>query len=90
MRWFTSSPKTASFRAAVRTMSRSDKTPIGRRASSTTTSAPMLCWASSPSASRIDCSARMVTTLSPLVARMPAMFMGASSRRVLSPESPTR
>src|SRR5919106_3493794 len=62
--------------------------PIGRRVASTTTRAPMLCWASTPSASRMLCSARMVTTLSPLVARMLAIFFGVLSRLDLSATGP--
>src|SRR5881398_930119 len=68
-------PNTRSFRAASRTTSRSERIPTGRLASSTTMSAPTLCRARSPSASRIDCSGRTVWALSPFVARMLAMSM---------------
>src|SRR5213594_1448308 len=68
-------PNTRSFFAASRTTSRSDRIPTGWPASSTAMSAPTLCFARSPSASRIGWSGRTVYALSPFFARMLAMFM---------------
>src|SRR5581483_6707707 len=80
----TARPNSRSSRAASRTMSRSETMPTGAPRSSTTTSAPMLCSARSPSASRMACSGRQVTTRPPLRARMLAMFIshlpGAAAR----------
>src|SRR5260370_22520869 len=75
MRSPTRRAKTASFFAASRTMSRSDRIPTGLPAASATMSAPMLWRASTASASRMFCSGRTVTAVSPFVARMLAMSM---------------
>src|SRR5262245_25160283 len=76
----TGSENTRSFRAAARTMSRSDRIPTGCGVESTTTSAPMLCSARSTRACLTVCSGRIVITLFPLLLRRLEMFMGVLPR----------
>ncbi len=75
MRAATGSENTRSFRAAARTMSRSDRIPTGCGVESTTTSAPILCSARRPRACLTVCSGWIVITVRPLLVRRLEMFM---------------